>query len=239
MNIRSISVFLPTRKGSQRVKNKNTRPFASFEGGLLELKLKQLIDLKSVGEIVLSTNDEKCIEIAKKISIHSNKINIVPRPDSLALDTTKLTDLISYVPTICQGEHILWTHVTSPFTESTAYDNAVKLYFESLSDGFDSLMSVRQFKNFLWSNEKRDIINRTNNELRWPRTQDLAELYEIDSAIFLTNRDTYIKKHDRIGINPILFCQKEIQSFDIDWEDDFVIAEAIYESINARQHDKF
>ena len=30
-----IAFFLPTRKGSERVKNKNTRPFAGIEGGLI------------------------------------------------------------------------------------------------------------------------------------------------------------------------------------------------------------
>lgn len=37
-----IAFFLPTRKGSERVKSKNTRPFAGIEGGLVENKIKQL-----------------------------------------------------------------------------------------------------------------------------------------------------------------------------------------------------
>ena len=41
-----ISFFLPTRKGSERVKNKNTRPFAGIKGGLVENKIKQLLSCK-------------------------------------------------------------------------------------------------------------------------------------------------------------------------------------------------
>lgn len=37
-----IAFFLPTRKGSERVKNKNTRPFADIEGGLVENKIKTI-----------------------------------------------------------------------------------------------------------------------------------------------------------------------------------------------------
>ena len=37
-----IAFYLPTRKGSERVKNKNTRNFAGIEGGLVENKLNQL-----------------------------------------------------------------------------------------------------------------------------------------------------------------------------------------------------
>jgi len=43
-----ISFFLPTRKGSERVKNKNTRPFANIEGGLVENKIRQLLSTKFV-----------------------------------------------------------------------------------------------------------------------------------------------------------------------------------------------
>ena len=41
-----IAFFLPTRKGSERVKSKNTRPFAGIEGGLVENKIKQKIEIR-------------------------------------------------------------------------------------------------------------------------------------------------------------------------------------------------
>ena len=61
-----IAFFLPTRKGSERVKNKNTRPFAGMDGGLIENKIRQLLGTKLIDEIILSTNDEKCMEVAQK-----------------------------------------------------------------------------------------------------------------------------------------------------------------------------
>ena len=36
-----IAFFLPTRKGSERVRNKNTRPFAGIEGGLIKKQQKK------------------------------------------------------------------------------------------------------------------------------------------------------------------------------------------------------
>ena len=44
-----ITAVVPTRKGSERVKSKNTRPFAGKS--LLEVKLDRLIELKKVGSI--------------------------------------------------------------------------------------------------------------------------------------------------------------------------------------------
>ena len=94
-----ISFFLPTRKGSERVINKNTRPFAGIEGGLVENKIKQILATKRIDEIIFSSNDEKCLEVAQKYASDS-RMKIVERPEELCLSSTNLQDLICYVPTI-------------------------------------------------------------------------------------------------------------------------------------------
>lgn len=221
-----ISVFLPTRKGSERVKNKNTRPFAGIEGGLLYIKLQQLTAVEEVDEIVLSTNDPASMDVARQF--HNDKLKIVERPDHLAKSATNLQDLIEYVPAICNHDHILWTHVTSPFTTTVDYQKAIEEYYKALdSKKHDSLMSGRWFQNFLWSPEKNEIVNKTSN-LKWPRTQDLAKWFEVDSAIFLASKEVYAAEEDRIGNQPYLFNQEGMASFDVDWEDDFRLAEMIF-----------
>ena len=82
-----VAFFLPTRKGSERVKNKNTRPFAGDEGGLVEIKIKQLFATKHIDEILFSSNDEKCIAVAEKYRSDS-RLKIIPRPNELCLSTT-------------------------------------------------------------------------------------------------------------------------------------------------------
>lgn len=228
-----ITVFLPTRKGSERVLKKNTRKFSSFEGGLLELKLNQLIKSSLIGEIVLSTNDEESILVGNEFAKRCEKVRVVIRPDSLALSTTSLTDLVDYVPSIASFNHILWTHVTSPFVTEVDYDKAITEYFNALTKEYDSLMSVKKFQNFLWSKEAKDIINRVSRE-KWPKTQDLMDLYEINSALFISTKTNYNLNNDRIGKNPYLFEQDNLKSFDIDWEDDFELAEFIYNQKNSK-----
>lgn len=229
--MKSISVFLPTRKGSERVINKNTRPFCGFNNGLLEIKLNQLLKTKSVDEIILSSNDETSIEYGTKLSAKESRLKVIERPDFLALSSTNLTDLVKYVPSVCSKTHILWTHVTSPFVTADDYDNAVNQYFKSIEEGYDSLMSTKIIQNFLWSKEKNDLINRLT-DTKWPRTQDLMPLYEIDSAFFIAPKDIYINAQDRIGGKPFLMKQSGYKSFDVDWEDDFELAELIYKHLN-------
>ena len=52
-----IAFFLPTRKGSERVRNKNTRPFAGIEGGLIENKIRQLVANRGLNSV---PNAYKC-----------------------------------------------------------------------------------------------------------------------------------------------------------------------------------
>lgn len=225
-----VSVFLPTRKGSERVLNKNTRDFAGVKGGLLQCKLSQLLNIDNVDEVVLSTNDEACIQVANSFA-DNPKLKVVVRPENLALSSTSLIDLVDYVPSVCKYENILWTHVTSPFVGANDYKLIVETYFEKLNLGYDSLMTIKPIRNFIWDKEINDIINRVTKE-KWPRTQDLKVFFEVDSAAFMSSKTLYKKFRDRIGSNPYLFEMENIKSLDIDWEEDFKIAEFIFKGLN-------
>ena len=223
-----IAFFLPTRKGSERVKSKNTRPFAGIEGGLVENKIKQLLATKHIDEILFSSNDEMCIAIAEKYASDS-RLRIIPRPNELCLSTTNLQDLIYYVPTITNADHILWGHVTTPLVEAKVYDTAIEQYLSKITKGYDSLVSVKELKNFLLNQEGKLVNNTT--DIPWPRTQDLEPLYEINHAIFLAKRSVYTEQKNRIGQKPLLYIMDEIHSKDIDWEEDFKIAEIMYKTL--------
>ena len=61
-----IDIFLPCRSSSARIKNKNIKKFSNKKFGLLELKISQLILVKGIRNIVVSTNDKKIINFLKK-----------------------------------------------------------------------------------------------------------------------------------------------------------------------------
>lgn len=222
-----ISFFLPVRKGSQRVENKNTRPFSNVSGGLLEIKLKQLLECDFCKEIVLSTNDEKSIEIANTLN-YLNKIRIERRPEHLCQSNTLVQDLIRYVPKVMQTDHIFWVHATSPFVDANDYFQAVSQYYDALDCDYDSLMSVTKHHFFMWDALEKKIANTDDTKGLWPNTQDLDPIYEINHAFYISSKKNYQKFQNRIGINPKLYELEKIKNIDIDWEDDFLIAEILY-----------
>jgi N-acylneuraminate cytidylyltransferase len=227
-----FAFFLPTRKGSERVENKNTRLFADIEGGILAIKIKQLLNVERVKEIIVSTNDPQSIIVAE--SFDNPRIKIIPRPEEYCQSSTSLGDFIKYIPSIMNSKHIFWVHATSPFADEYVLNNAIDTYVREVIDGkdYDSLLSVTKFQQYLWSKKDNNCVNYNRKIEKWPRTQDIEPLYEINSAFFINSIENFNKYHDRIGKKPFLYELNKIQSFDIDWEDDFYIAECIYKSIN-------
>ncbi|KAB1066518.1 acylneuraminate cytidylyltransferase family protein [Tamlana haliotis] len=223
-----ITVFLPCRAGSERVPKKNTKPFAGVEGGLLVIKLKELLKVNLVSKIVLSTNDPVVIDIAE--SLKSNNILIDKRPEALASSSTSTDDLIKYVPEVIKEGHIMWTHVTSPFLDSKVYTEIIEAYLNGLDNGNDSLMTVNKIQTFLWNEE--GSLNYDRKIEKWPRTQTLPKLYEVNSGVFINSYENYVKYQDRIGEDPYLFETEGYASFDIDWIEDFNLGEFIYKSLN-------
>lgn len=178
--------------------------------------------------LLFSSNDERCIEVAERYT-YDSRMRIIPRPDELCLSSTNLQDLICYVPTITDADHILWGHVTTPLAGAEEYDRGIELYLSKLKEGYDSLVGVTELKNFLLN--KNGLLVNNTTDIPWPRTQDLEPLYEINHTMFLAKRDVYVEQKNRLGKKVCLHVMDEIHSKDIDWEDDFTIAEIMYKNL--------
>jgi CMP-N-acetylneuraminic acid synthetase len=222
-----FSVFLPCRTGSERVAHKNTKPF--FNGkSLLQIKIEQLESCMDVDEILLSTDDN--IAIAQAREIASNKLRVDVRDNDLCLSSTKLNDLIYYVGNLYKKDDVvLWTHVTSPMFDKFCYSKAIKNYKENLPI-YDSLMSGSELQNFIYSSNGPVNFNGTNGT--WPRTQDLPKWIEINSACFIASGEIYQSLKNRIGRSPYIMKTSHMASIDIDTEEDFEIAQIIYNAKN-------
>ena len=59
-----VTAVIPIRKGSQQVRDKNLRPFAGTN--LMELKIKTLLRVPEIDEIIVNTNSDDAIAIVNK-----------------------------------------------------------------------------------------------------------------------------------------------------------------------------
>ena len=87
--MKKIVALVPIWKGSQRVKNKN---FKSFCGkNLLIHKIITLKKIKNLDDIIINTDSDKAISIAKKFSY--GKANLILAIPDLWIDVQTLLDL--------------------------------------------------------------------------------------------------------------------------------------------------
>lgn len=221
-----VNVFLPCRKGSERVKNKNIKSISNYKYGLIEIKLNQLLKSKYVNNIYLSTNDDEIINYAN--TLNSERIIIHKRKEDLSSSNTSTDHIVPHVLELIGEGEIMWTHVTSPFISTDLYNKIILSYFNNKKKGYDSLMTTSLIYGYLW--DKEGAINYNRNIEKWPRTQTLSPVHEINSAVFLSNSSNYQNYNDRIGVKPFLYPVDKIEGFDIDWEDDFKIAECLIET---------
>lgn len=215
--------FIPCRKGSERVKKKNTRPFASFENGLLELKLLQMAKVSGMEKIIVSSNDDEVLEIVQKMKKFDSRLQPMERPEEYGNSATSMESFIHYIAELEQEGSIFWTHVTHPFLSSSYFSEIIKKYREVREAGYDSLVTVTQIHKFIWSHD--GPYNYDNTTEKWPRSQDLIPLFEINHGVYMMPFSKMRDVGDRIGTKPFLYDLPESAALDIDWEEQFYILE--------------
>ena len=211
--MRNLKAVIPVRAGSQRVKNKNLKNFAGKS--LLEIKIEQIKSI-NVDEIIINTDSEHAIEIAKNQNVSYHR-----REPYFASSECSGSEYFEYLAKVTESEHILIAPVTAPLILSAAYENAIKTYFNS---DCNSLMSVKPIKEFLWHNG-----NAVNYDPRdAPNSQDLPKYLAPTFGLILAERQAMLKSKNVICSNPLFLEVTDIEAIDIDTELDFEFAEFLY-----------
>lgn len=225
-----ISIFLPIKKNSKRLKNKNFLPIFKYKLGLTEIKILQLLKLvkflkkkKLLSEIIISTDSKNLIKKYK----NNKYIKLFKRHKSLTRDDC-LDELVKEVPKICFGNYILWTHVTSPCFNSKDYLNFIFRFFKQKE--FTSAFSATLSSTF-FMNSKFKWVSHEYKKKKWPRTQDLDKYYFVNNAAFISTRKNYLDNYDRICKRPLPIISRKYSDIDIDHSNDFYFLKKNHKNI--------
>jgi CMP-N-acetylneuraminic acid synthetase len=216
-----ITAFLPMKAHSERIRDKNIRTFA---GRPLYHRVAGVLQASPlITEILINTDSDK---IAGEAPLFFPKARIIDRPPELCGDFVAMNDIIAYDISQTGGEHFLQTHSTNPLLTIATLERAIADYFASLPH-FDSLFSVTKIQSRLYW-ESGAPVNHQPQELL--RTQDLPPLFEENSNIFLFSKNSFeAAGNKRIGLKPKMFVMDKLEAIDIDEEDDWIMAETLYQ----------
>lgn len=212
----SIKALVAVRSGSQRVKNKNIRPFAGST--LLDIKLEQLKRISIFDGIVVNSNDDIMLDIAQK-----HGCELVKRDEYYASNSVSMSDVYQNMAENIDSDDIAYINVTNPLLRDETIIKSVEDYY-NLNHKFDSLNSAHLIKEFMFRNNLP-----VNYDLRHqPRSQDLPDFYALNFAINIISRQTMIDCKNVVGYKPYIYSIDEIEATDIDNQIDFDFAEFVY-----------
>lgn len=219
----NIKALVAVRSGSQRVTNKNIRPFAGST--LLEVKLNQLKRIPNLDGIIVNSNDEDMLSIASNMGCEA-----VKRDEYYASNQVSMSDVYRNMAENFNGDIVAYINVTNPLLSDDTIVRAIEEY-KRLSDKHDSLNSAHLIKEFLF----KDNLP-INYDLRHqPRSQDLPDIAALNFAISIISRDKMIECKNVVGYKPNIFLIDEIEATDIDNQIDFDFAEFVFARKNGNK----
>jgi len=216
---KKVSALIAVRSGSVRVKNKNIRTFN--DSTLLELKIKQLQSVKEINDVVVNSNSDEMLSIAKNLGAKTIK-----RDDYYASNTISMSSVFEDMAKNMDCENILYANCTNPLVSTNSYSDAIRIFLNNTS-AYDSLVSCHDIKEFLYLDGKALNYDPMNQ----PRSQDLPNVVALNFAISIISKSDMIKNRNIIGMNPYFYKLNEVESLDIDTPLDFFIAEKLYQHI--------
>ena len=92
-------------------------------------------------------------------------------------------------------------------------------------DIFDSLFSVTECKQRYYDVNQNPI---NHDPLVLLNTQNLTPIYEENSCFYFFSKKSFRIHKNRIGSHPQLYVLSKIESYDIDTEEGFLIAEKVF-----------
>lgn len=214
--IKQLSAVITVRKGSQRVKNKNFKKFAGKN--LLIHKIEMLKKIRGIDEIIINTDSEKAINIAKKLNV-----NFFRRDPYFASSKCPNSEFWSNIAQNTKSKYIMFTHCTNPLVKKNTYQKFLKI-FKKFKYNYDSFNSVSEVKEFLI--KKNKPINFDFS--RAPNSQDLPDIIKLNFAISILSTKLMYKKKSLVGNKPYFIKLNAVEGFDINTPLEFKFAEHLF-----------
>lgn len=207
--------FIPIKLNNERTPGKNTK---KFDDGLsiLEIFQKVLVDSNAFDELYVFCSNESVKDYLQP------GVEFLKRPEFLDTKEATPQDIISEFIKLKEADVYAVCHCTSPFVTPEHIRECV----EAVESGkYDSSFTGERIQKLMWT-DKNEPLNFCADNV--PRTQDLPVFYNEVSAAYVFKKDVFTKYRRRIGMTSHITEVSGVETIDIDYPEDFEIANAIY-----------
>lgn len=208
------TAFIPIKLNNERLPGKNTKPFSDGTP-MCYLVQSTLLRVPEIDDIFVFCSDDS---ICKYLL---SGVKFLKRPSSLDTQQILCSDIIRTFLQMCESDVYIMANATSPFIKAERYSACIRAV---QSGEFDSAFGCERLSDFLWFQGKPFNYNPRHI----PRTQDLIPSYRELSSPYVFTRGSFEKYGSRIGENPFMCECSKLECVDIDYPEDFIIADMIY-----------
>ena len=211
-----FTAIVPLKVNSERVPRKNFR----LLGGkpLFAHIFETLLEVPLLDRIVCWSSDDFFKDLLPE------GVEFIKRESYLDGNEIKAKELFTEAAKQIDTDYFVLTHATTPFIKATSISKGIN----AILDGYDSSFTVKEMKNYCWFDNKT-----LNYSLDSPvKTQNLKSVYFETSGFYIYKRELMLEEGRRIGNNSKMIEVSEIESIDIDNEEDLVFAKMLESQLN-------
>ena len=219
-----IICMIPCRLGSQRVKFKNIRFLG--DRSLVEHIIGTVKKVFDYNDIYLNASENIFKKIAKK-----SGIKFYERPGKLSKSSATNDDFLYDFLKEHECDWVIQAHSTSPFIKESDIQKFIDV-IKSDDNLYDSLFAVEDVQmEGIYSGKPINY----DDTIQMIPSQDLIPIQVFCNGLMAFKRDDFIKNYEEKGFamfagNKAYIPLKGYSTLDIDNEEDFLLAEGIFEA---------
>ena len=217
-----IAIIVQARLASQRVPQKMIRPFAGTT--LLDILFDKLATLKSLptSQVFVSAFDDPIKEIAKH-----HGLQVFHRSEASALEEKKMPLIFEWHNKLpAQYKYVVMISACNPLLDGATIDNFVESF--AASDEMGSFGVIPK-KTYYWDKDGEPITDWGDSPTM--NTKYVDPVYEAAHCLYASQLDLIGRGYWMCESTPPrleLFPMEELETFDIDYEWQFRVGEALY-----------
>ncbi len=220
-----VVAFLPAKGTSSRIENKN---FKLLDGKPLFLHtLEKLVACDFIDEVYLDSESEEIFSLAENV-----KCNFLKRDVSLATNMTDGHSLFYNEAKQVEADIYIQILGTSPFIKKETIQKGIEILQKNSE--YDSVILVKKEKLYTWNEQTANY-----NLEHIPNSVDLPDTIIETMGLYITRKNVALEMKKRIGKNPYLLEASTIEAVDVNYPDEFELANFIAAGIREKERQLF
>jgi len=200
-----MKIIIPARGGSKRIPNKNIKDLNG--NPLIFYSIEASLELTD--EVYVSTDSEEIADISSSIGA-----KIIKRPSEISGDTSKTEEaIVHFLECVPDTDQFACVQATTPMIKSSD----LRMGFQLLSE-YDSVISVKEMTEYLWSNSAQPINFEIGHR---SRTQDMNKIYSEIGGFSVTTKRKFEQRNYLYDGKVGFVVMSNLASLEIDTEEDW------------------